>query len=167
MPPATKVDILDRDAISNMSGLETMQAIVDGVFPPPPIGIAMNFFCVSVAKGRAEFEGEPRADFRNPHGSIHGGWYGAILDSAMGCAVHTAMAPGAAYTTLEYKINITRAIPVGTKVRAVGETSHVGRSTAVAEAKLVGIEDGRLYATGSTTCIILNPGTLKPQARSE
>jgi len=78
------------------------------------------------------------------------------LTSALGCAVHTEMPVGGVYTTLEYKINIPRAIPVGLVVRATGDTSHVGRSTAVAEARLVGIEDGRLYATGSTTCIILN-----------
>ncbi len=150
--------VLDPAMIIGMNGLETMQAIVEGKLPPAPIAKEMNFCLVAVAEGSATFEGEPGPEFRNPLGTIHGGWYGAILDSALGCAVHTKMPEAAAYTTLEYKVNITRAIPVGTKVRAIGTTSHVGRSTAVAEAKLTGVDDNKLYATASTTCIILNSG---------
>jgi len=149
-------DVLKIDDIRDMTGLETMQAIVDGKLPRGPVAVSTGIRLVSVAKGQAVFEGAPSDDFRNPLGSVHGGWYGAILDSALGCAVHTEMPVSGLYTTLEYKINITRAIPVGMRVRATGNTLHVGRSTAVAEARLVGIEDGRTYATGSTTCIILN-----------
>lgn len=152
------MDVLNSDAIAGLDGLETMQRIVEGRFPQAPIANVMGFHLVSVRHGEAVFEGTPTDAFRNPIGSVHGGWYGAILDSAMGCAVHTMMKEAAAYTTLEYKINITRAIPVGTAVRATGKTSHVGRSTAVAEAKLIGLKDGRLYATGSTTCIMLSRG---------
>ena len=149
-------DVLKIDDIRDMTGLETMQAIVDGKLPRGPVAVSTGIRLVSVAKGQAVFEGTPSKEFRNPLGSVHGGWYGAILDSALGCAVHTEMPVSGLYTTLEYKINITRAIPVGMRVRATGNTLHVGRSTAVAEARLVGIEDGRTYATGSTTCIILN-----------
>ncbi|HBN31163.1 MAG: PaaI family thioesterase [Rhodobacterales bacterium] len=149
--------ILDLDAIRHLTGLETMQAIVDGSLPPAPIATTMNFWMVSVGDGEAVFEGAPGPAFRNPTGAIHGGWYGAIMDSVLGVAVHTKMGAGQAYTTLEYKVNITRAIPVGMQVRAIGTTSHVGRSTAVAEAKLIGVEDGRLYATASTTCMVFAP----------
>ena len=149
-------DVLNADLIEGMTGLETMQAIVEGKLPRGPIAVSMGIRLVSAAKGQAVFDGAPSKDFCNPLGSVHGGWYGAILDSALGCAVHTEMPVGGIYTTLEYKINITRAIPLGMRVRATANTQHVGRSTAVAEARLVGVEDGRLYATGSTTCIILN-----------
>ncbi|MFT5001509.1 MAG: hypothetical protein ACI8YI_002479 [Paracoccaceae bacterium] len=141
--------------LSTLSGLAGMQLMIDGLIPNPPIAKTMNFWLIAVAKGEAVFEGAPGPEVCNPMGGVHGGWYGAILDSALGCAVHTEMAPGAVYTTLEYKVNITRAIPVGMKVRATGNTLHVGRSTAVSEAKIVGVDDGRIYATGSTTCIIL------------
>ena len=142
--------------IVGMSGLEVMQAVADGRLPPAPIADVMGYRLVSVALGEAVFEGTPSPAFRNPMGAIHGGWYGAILDSALAVAVHSRLGKGAASTTLEYKINITRAIPPGMLVRAIGTASHVGRTTAVSEAKLTGVEDGRLYATGSTTCIILN-----------
>lgn len=150
-------EILNSHEITHLTGLEVMQAIADGRLPPAPIATAMNFWMVSVGDGEAVFEGAPGLAFRNPMGAIHGGWYGAIMDSALGVAVHTKMGAGQAYTTLEYKVNITRAIPVGTLVRAFAATSHVGRSTAVADGRLVGVEDGRLYATASTTCMVFAP----------
>jgi uncharacterized protein (TIGR00369 family) len=90
-------------------------------------------------------------------GTVHGGWYGTLLDSAMACAVMTAVPKGSTYTTLEYKVNVTRALPPGTEIEAVGTVSHAGRSTGVAEGAIRGVLDGKLYATGSTTCLILTP----------
>ena len=148
--------IISAADIAGLSGLETMRKILAGDLPPAPIAKTMNFWAVSADDGVAVFEGRPLAAFRNPTGAIHGGWYGAILDTVLGVSVHTKMAAGQGYTTLEYKVNTTRAIPVGMLVRATGTVSHFGRSTAVSEAKLVGVEDGRLYATGSTTCIIFS-----------
>jgi len=142
--------------IAGLSGLETMRKILAGELPPAPIAKTMNFWPVAIDDGVAVFEGIPLAAFRNPMGSIHGGWYGAIMGTVLGVSVHTKIAAGQGYTTLEYKVNITRAIAVGTLVRATGTVSHFGRSTAVSEAKLVGVEDGRLYATGSTTCILFS-----------
>lgn len=147
--------IVSPEDIAGLSGLETMQKMLAGELPPAPIAKTMNYWPVSIEDGVAIFEGVPLAAYRNPMGAIHGGWYGAILDTVLGVSVHTKIAAGQAYTTLEYKVNITRAIPVGMRVRATGTVSHFGRSTAVSEAKMVGVEDGRLYATGSTTCIIL------------
>jgi uncharacterized protein (TIGR00369 family) len=149
---------ISSEDITGMTGLEVMQAVSDGRLPPAPIADVMGFRLVAVTPGEAVFEGTPSPAFRNPMGAIHGGWYGTLLDSALGCAVHTMMPEGAAYTTLEYKVNITRALRPGTTVRCVGKTSHVGRSTALAEARIEGIEDGKLSATGSTTCIILSTG---------
>ncbi len=141
-----------------LSGLELLQAILDGDAPPPPMALAMNYRLHAVEHGRAVFRGTPSADFHNPMGSLHGGWYGTLLDSALGCAIHSTLPPGRAYTTLEYKVNLTRAIPPGTEVEVVGTIQHSGRTTGVASAEIRGIDDGRLYATGSTTCLIIATG---------
>ena len=77
------------------------------------------------------FKGTPQFNVTNPLGTIHGGWYGAVLDSCMACAVMTKVPRGSIYTTLEYKVNITRALPLDTLVRAIGTVAHSGRSTAV------------------------------------
>ena len=89
--------------------------------------------------------------------TVHGGWYGTLLDSCMACAVMTKLPRGATYTTLEYKINITRAIPAGMEIVATGLVQHAGRSTGVANGEIRGAQDGKLYATGSTTCMIFAP----------
>jgi uncharacterized protein (TIGR00369 family) len=86
---------------------------------------------------------------------VHGGWYGALLDSCMGCAVMTALPAGRAYTTLEYKVNLIRAIPLGHDVVATGRLTHAGRSTAVASGEIRDAVTDRLYATGTTTCLIM------------
>ena len=101
------------------------------------------------------FTGTPRFAHTNPMGSLHGGWYGTLLDSCMACAVMTTVPRGSTYTTLEYKINITRALPCDTPIRAIGRVAHAGRSTGVATGEIRGVADDRLYATGSTTCLIM------------
>lgn len=148
-------DLVPTAEIASMPGLDFMQGMIEGRFPPPPIAVTLGFHGVAVSDGRAEFRGTPEFDVMNPIGSVHGGWYGALLDSAMGCAVMTKLQVGQAYTTLEYKINITRAIPPGTEVECWGQVDHAGRSTAVAHGEIRGVADGKLYATGSTTCIIM------------
>ena len=100
------------------------------------------------------FAGQPLADFYNPIGSVHGSYAAALLDSCMGCAVHTCMAAGQAYTTLEYKINLVRGMTLGTGlVRAEGKVLQVGRRVASAEGRLVDAA-GKLLAHGSTTCLV-------------
>jgi uncharacterized protein (TIGR00369 family) len=149
----------DPARIAGLSGLDILRAMLAGDVPHPPMARAMGYWLKDVAPGRAAFRGAPGRDHQNPMGSTHGGWYGTLIDSAMGCAVMTLVPPGRSYTTLEYRVNIIRAIPAGTEIEAVGETDHVGRSTAVAHGRIVGVADGRLYATGSTTCLILDaPG---------
>ena len=88
-------------------------------------------------------------------GGVHGGWYGTLLDSCLGCAVMTALPQGRAYTTLEYKVNLIRAIPMGRPVIATGRVSHAGRTTAVAMGDIRDAETGRLHAEGNTTCLIM------------
>ena len=145
----------DREALLSMSGLDFMTAFAEGRFVGATMATTMGFAVDSVAEGRVTFAGAPTAAVFNPMGTVHGRWYGTILDGAMGCAVMTLVPAGSVYTTLEYKINITRAIPLGAEVEAVATVQHSGRSTAVASAELRGRADGKLYATGSTTCIIM------------
>lgn len=142
------------DVVSR-SGLDFMRGILSGALAGPPIGETLGFDLVQVDEGRVVFEGTPEFHVTNPLRGVHGGWYGAILDSCMACAVMTTLARGQVYTTLEYKINITRAVPLGMKVRATGTVAHAGRSTGVATGEIRGVEDGKLYATGSTTCLIM------------
>lgn len=141
--------------ILSRSGLEFMQDMIEGKLSGPPIGDTMGFYPYSVAEGEAIFEGAPTFEMCNPVGTVHGGWYGTLLDSCMACAVMTKTPKGSVYTTLEFKVNIIRPIPIGTKIHAIGVANHSGRSTGVATGEIRGLEDNRLYATGSTTCIIM------------
>jgi len=157
MPEAkSPADLLKIDEIARMSGLDFMTGILEGRLPPPPIAHTMGYRLHSVEKGRVVFRGAPEFSVTNPMGTVHGGWYGTLLDSAMACAVMTAIPQGSVYTTLEYKINILRSIPLGMEIDCVGDIDHVGRSTGIAHGEIRGVEDGRLYATGSTTCIVMN-----------
>lgn len=153
-------ELADLADLTARSGLEFMQDIVAGRLPGPPISDTLGFRPVLAEDGCVVFEGTPEFRATNPMRGLHGGWYGAILDSCMACAVMTKVPKGSIYTTLEYKVNITRAIPLGTAVQAIGTVSHAGRSTGVAIGEIRGIDDDRLYATGSTTCMIMKaPGT--------
>ncbi len=138
-----------------MSGLEFMQGILTGKVPGPPIGQTMGYTLAEAEDGRVVFRGSPEFGVTNPMGTVHGGWYGTLLDSAMACAVMTRVPKGSVYTTLEYKVNIIRPIPLGTEIDCIGITDHTGRSTGVAHGEIRGRADGKLYATGSTTCIIM------------
>lgn len=148
-------DLLSPQEALKLSGLEYMQSILDGTNPGPPIGATMGYMLHSVEAGRCVFRGAPQFNVTNPMGTVHGGWYGTLLDSAMACAVMTGVPKGSVYTTLEYKINILRSIPLGMQIDCAGYTDHVGRSTGVAHGEIRGVEDGKLYATGSTTCIVM------------
>jgi uncharacterized protein (TIGR00369 family) len=147
--------LIDPAVAKSMSGLELLRAIVAGKYPAPPMAGALDYTIRSVEDGRVVFAGLPKFEFYNPLGMVHGGYAATLLDSAMGCAVHTKLAAGQTYSTLEFKINFTRALTVNTgEVEAIGTIVHVGKKTAVAEGKLVDAA-GKIYATASTTCIIL------------
>ncbi|MGI3166180.1 PaaI family thioesterase [Pseudooceanicola sp. 200-1SW] len=148
----TDQSVPQRDA---MTGLEALRSIIEGHRQGPSIGQVLNFRLIAAEEGSVVFEGTPTADYANPAGTVHGGWYGTILDSCMTCAVLTRLPAGRGCTTLEFKVNILRPIPYGLTVRATGRTQHVGRSTGVSVGELTGVEDGKLYATGSTTCAVL------------
>ena len=150
-------DLATREVIASMSGLDFLQRIVDGELPAPPIGRVLNYRLDRGSAGQAVVCGEPTFDTMNPIGSVHGGWFGTLLDSCMACAVQPPLEAGQGYTTLEYKINIIRPLlPSSGMVEAIGDVSHRGRRTGVAEGRIVGREDGKLYATGSTTCLVMD-----------
>ena len=131
-----------------------MQAMLAGTLPYASIANTLDFLIVEVEPGRAVFQGTPGPQLLNPLGTVHGGWFATLLDSALGCAVHTKMPPGRAYTTAELKINIVR--PLTDKVplvRAEGRVVHGGNQVATAEGRLIG-PDGKLYAHATTTCLV-------------
>jgi len=148
-------DLPSRETLLSMSGLAFMEGIRDGTISHPPISGVLNYHVDVVEPGRVVFRGTPTFAHTNPMGTVHGGWYGTLLDSCMACAVMTTVPQGSIYTTLEYKINITRNLPVGMEIIADGRVDHAGRSTGVASGEIRGAEDGKLYATGSTTCLIM------------
>lgn len=152
----TPDDLASRDQLLSMSGLDFMSAIRDGTLPQPPIAKLLNYRVTEVGPGRVVFTGSPTFDHCNPMGTVHGGWYGTLLDSAMACAVMTNVPKGSFYTTLEYKVNLVRGIPLDMQIAAEGVVQHGGRSTGVAEGSIRGVADGKLYATGSTTCLIMS-----------
>ena len=142
------------------SGLEFFQAMANGQLPIPPIGQTLNFIAVEIELGRAVFQGQPKFEHYNPIGTVHGGWIATLLDSALGCAVHSALPAGKGYTTLELKVNYVKALSEKVPlVRAEGKVIHVGGRVATADGRLVG-PDGALYAHAVTTCLVFDvPGT--------
>lgn len=143
-----------REVVLAIDGLTLMQRMLAGELPYAAIARTLDFMLIEVGPGRAVFQGTPGPAHHNPMGGIHGGWYATLLDSALGCAVHTRMPLGRAYTTAELSVNLVRAIPPKLpRVRAIGEVLHCGRQLATAQARLVG-PDGTLYAHGTTTCLV-------------
>jgi len=139
----------------SMSGLEYLRGILSGEFPAAPIAATLGFAPTEFEHGRAVFEGVPDRYTYNPLGSVHGGWAATILDSAMGCAIHTTLPAGKGYTTVDLDIKLVRAITsrVG-KLRCEAKIVHSGGSIATAEGRVID-EAGTLYAHGTTTCAVL------------
>jgi uncharacterized protein (TIGR00369 family) len=154
-------DLPDTETLLSMSGLDFMRGVLAGRISAPPISGLLGYRLDSVEPGHVVFRGTPKFSSCNPMGTVHGGWYGTLLDSCMACAVMTMVPQGSFYTTLEYKVNITRGIPLGHEIIAEGRVQHAGRSTGVANGEIRGAVDGKLYATGSTTCIIMQSPNAK------
>jgi uncharacterized protein (TIGR00369 family) len=114
----------------------------------------MNFQIAELSEGRAVFTVEPAEYHYNPIGVVHGGLAATLLDSAMGCAVHSTLPAGVGYTTLEIKVNYIRAMTAETGlVRCEAQVIHVGGRTATAEGRVID-SSGKLYAHATTTCMI-------------
>ena len=143
------------EAGRGVSGLEFLQRIIGRELAPPPFAALLNFDLVEVSEGHAVFAVNPAEYHYNPIGVVHGGLAATLLDSAMGCAVHSMLPAGAGYTTLEIKVNFIRAMTAETgRVRCEAKIVHSGARTATAEGRIVD-ETGKLYAHGTTTCLIL------------
>ena len=150
------VATLPRDEIAGLSGLEILRRMIAGELPAPPFARTMAIWAGEADEGRVVFHGEPRADFFNPLGTVHGGWIGAILDSAMGCAVHSLLKPRQIYTTTSMTIHYVRAVMPGQgDVRCEGIATYRGNRTASSEGKLFDAQ-GRLLAHGIETCKIMD-----------
>ena len=142
------------EVIRGMSGLEFLRKIVSGELPRPPITALIGFGLAEVEDGKVTFTSEPQRHHYNPIGSVHGGFAATLLDSCMACAVQTKLPAGKGYTTLEFKINLVRGLTDETgPIRAEGTAIQVGSRVGTAEGRLVDA-DGRLYAHGTTTCLI-------------
>lgn len=146
---------LDPAVFDEMSGLAALQAMIHGELPAPTIARALNFALVKAENGVAVFEGEATAEHLNPAGMVHGGWAATLLDSALGCAVHTTLVRGERYTTVEMKVSYLRPIVAGKTGRLIceGRVVNRGRTLALSEARLVDAA-GKLYAHGTETCMI-------------
>jgi uncharacterized protein (TIGR00369 family) len=141
-----------------MAGIDYMRAIVAGEVPSPPIAVTMRLAPVEVEEGRAVFSGEPGEEHYNPIGVVHGGYAATLLDSALGCAVHTTLPAGVGYTSLGLEAKYVRPITRDTgRVVCEANVLYRGRRQATAEANLTAADSGKLLAHGAATCMILEP----------
>ena len=141
---------------SKLTGLQYMKAISQGTMPAPPVARLLGFELLEAEPGRAVFAVRPAEWMYNPIGSVHGGIAATILDSCMGCAVHTTLEAGVGYTTTDLQVRYIRAMSVATgRVLAEGRVMHGGKRTATAEGRLFAESDETLIAHGTTGCIIL------------
>ncbi len=149
--------LLDWSGLRHLSGLEIMQRLLSGALPMAPMAATLDARLVEVASGRVVFEGQPAQYAYNLQGTVHGGWAATLLDSAMGCSVISALPAGRSHTTTELSIRYVRALTAATgAVRAEAAVLHVGRRLATAEGRLIGALDGKLYAHGQTSCMVLD-----------
>jgi uncharacterized protein (TIGR00369 family) len=141
-------------AVGRGSGLDFLRDVLAGRLPAPPISATLGFTLEEVEAGRAVFAMEPGEEHYNPIGSVHGGVYATLLDSAAGCAVQSVLPAGTGYTSLDLTLKFLRPITVDTgKVRAVGTVLHQGRRTALAQAELFDTTD-RLLAHATSSCML-------------
>jgi len=151
----------------DLSGLEYLLGIAEGRIPGPPVAALLGMSVRSVERGLVAFGLDVGEHLYNPIGSVHGGVFCTLLDSAMGCAVHSSLGRGQAYTTLELKVNLVRALTVNTPdVTATGQVMSAGRRVATATGQITG-PDGTLYAHATTTCLVFEPraGAEPPRAQ--
>ncbi len=139
------------------SGMEVLQAVIDGAVAPPPMANLLGMSLVEVQEGRAVFAVEPAEWMYNPIGSVHGGIAATLLDSCMGCAIHSTLAAGVGYATSDLQIRYARGMTVDTgRVIAEGTVVHAGRRLATAEGRLTVQATGKLIAHATTACILIS-----------
>jgi uncharacterized protein (TIGR00369 family) len=153
--PGAPFGFIDPAALKDLDGLTLMQRMAAGELPGATMAETMNFRVKTVENGRVVFTGMPTRGFFNPLGTVHGGWFATLLDSCMGCAIHTTLGKGIGYTTIEIKANFVRALTLDNigPVEAEGRVTHPGRRIALADGRITDAQ-GRLVATGTTSCLI-------------
>jgi uncharacterized protein (TIGR00369 family) len=145
------------EAARTSAGIEVLQAMASGELPAPPVIATLGFSLDVVEPGRVEFSFAPEEYHYNPIGSVHGGVYATLLDSATGCAVHTMLPAGVGYTSLDLTVKFLRAITVDTgRVRCIGTVPHLGGRTALAQAELLDDKD-RLLGTAVSSILLIRP----------
>lgn len=148
--------LVARETMLAESGLELLRGMLDGRHPPPPFALTTSCLLHEVEEGRVVFKGTPTPAFFNPLGSIHGGWTAGIMDSAMACAIHSLLKPGQAYTTLEFRVHLVRAVlPSSGELFCEGRIVHRGGQVATSEGYLRDAA-GKLFAHGTETCLIFD-----------
>jgi len=153
--PGVHYGTLSVSEVFAMSGEAFLTGVMEDRYPHPPIAEVMQMHITEVANGRVVFLSDPSAQLLNPIGTIHGGYAMTLLDSCMGCAVHSTLKPGEAYITVEAKVNMVRPIQPDTgQVKAEGIVVHRGRTIATADGKLFSTA-GKLLAHATTTCSIM------------
>ncbi|GGF19432.1 thioesterase [Aliidongia dinghuensis] len=156
--PATHFGLVPREEAARLSGLDFLRGLLEQRLPAPPFAEAADVWPVSVEPGRIVFEGAPSARFYNPMGIVHGGWIALLLDTAMGCAIHSALTAGQSFATTDMHTSFVRAVTERTgTLRCEGTLLHLGGRVASAEGKLFDGE-GRLIAHGTETCSIMDLG---------
>ena len=159
------IGIVSIEELAAVPGLDLLRGIIDGRYPIPPIAELLGFHLAEVDFGRAVFRSTPEFKHYNPLGTVHGGYAATLLDSCMGCAIHSTLPVGVGYTTLEFKVTLIRAITDETGVvTAEGRILNSGRRAASAEGRLTDAK-GRLLAHGTTTCLVFDlPVGAKPSS---
>ncbi|MGZ5804163.1 MAG: PaaI family thioesterase [Xanthobacteraceae bacterium] len=151
-----KFGLVELETAAALSGLDLLKEMIAGRLPGPPIMETLDFRLTEIENGRAVFEGNPAFKHYNPLGTVHGGYTATLLDSCMGCAVHSSLPKGSTYTMLEFKVTLIRAVTADTgKVRAEGRIINSGRRVATAEGRLIDGKD-RLLAHATTTCLVMD-----------
>ena len=144
------------EVLRDMPGLDAIRMVAAAELPPPPIAELLGMTITLVERGRVIFALEPAEWMYNPIGSVHGGIAATILDSSLGCAVHTTLDAGVRYTTSDLQVRYVRAIGAETgRVLAESNVVHTGRRLATAEGRLYVEASGQLLAHASTSCLIL------------
>jgi uncharacterized protein (TIGR00369 family) len=148
--------VAEREALRSRTGMEFLTGIGSGALPPAPIAELLDITPISVQPGLVVFQGAPSLAHYNPSGVVHGGYAATLLDTAVGCAIHSLLPAGKGYTTLELKVNYIRAMTDQTgPVRAEGKVVSLGGQVGIAEGRITDA-NGKLYAFATTTCLVFD-----------
>lgn len=150
-----EIGVVPAATAMQMDGLSFLQNMISKQFPAPPFADTSDIWLIKAEHGRVVFEGNPSQKFLNPLGTIHGGWISTLLDSAMGCAVHSTLKPGHGYTTVDMTVSFVKAVlPASGKLTCESKIIHSGGRIATAEGRIIDAA-GKLIAHGTETCLIM------------